>query len=131
MINCFINTHYGKRPIYLTLDVIQKEPEIARNYLKIPEGFAFRLEKEQKPYIVSVDNIKEDKFMKSLLGQQSHLVEGIQELFALNISIVGNYALNTNQIETAQRAFEKSLRVDPDNSTSREGLQRIRMMKGR
>jgi hypothetical protein len=131
MINCFINTHYGKRPIYVTLDVIQKEPDIALYYQKIPEGFAFRLEREQKPYRVSVDNIKVDRFLSSLQGQQSHLVEGIQELFALNINIIGDYALSTNQIETAQKAFEKSLRVDPENSTSREGLQRIRMMNAK
>ncbi len=125
MINCIIDKHFGKRPIYLTLDAVQKEPDIARNYLKIPEGFAFRLEKEQKKYPVSVDNIKIDKFLSSLQGQKSHLIDGIQELFSLNISIIGNYALNTNQIEVARKAFEMAIKINPDNTTARDGLRRL------
>ena len=125
MINCFIDTHFGKRPIYLTLDAVQKEPDIARNYLKIPEGFAFRLERDQKPYKVSVDRIKTNKFLSSLLGQQSHLVNGIQELFSLNIEIIGNYALNTNQKDVARKAFEMTIKVNPNNTSAREGLQKV------
>jgi hypothetical protein len=129
MINCFIDTHFGERPIYVTLDVIQKEPDIARNYLKIPVGFAFRLEKEQKPYTVSVDNIQTDKFISSLEGKQSHLVEGIRELFSLNISIIGNYALNTNQLDVAREAFEMALKVNPENITARDGLNKLSQIR--
>ena len=125
MINCFIDTHYGNKPIYITLDVIQKEPGIARNYQKIPQGFAFRLEKEQKVYPVSVDGIHIEKFIKSSDGKDSHLVTGISELFSLNIAIVGNYARSTNQIDVARKAFTMALEVDPNNSHAQNGLEEL------
>lgn len=125
MINCFIDTHYGNKPIYITLDVLQKEPGIAKEYQKIPQGFAYRLEKEQKIYPVSVDGINIEKFIKSLDGKDTHLVTGITELFSLNIAIIGNYALSTNQIDVARKAFKMALQVDPNNSYAQNGMREL------
>lgn len=125
MINCFIDTHYGERPIYITLDVIQKEPGIGKDYIKVPDGFAFRLEKEQKAYPVSVDQINIDKFLKSLEGRDSHLIKNIKELFSLNLSIIGNYALNTNQRQTALKAYKMALEVNPENANAINGMKAL------
>ena len=125
MINCFIDKHFGKRPIYVTLDIIQKEPGIARDYIKVPDGFAFRLEKLQKAYPVSIDNIKTERFIESLEGRDSHLDIGIKELYSVNLSIIGNYAMSTNQIETARRAFKMALEVDPENMNAQKGVEQI------
>lgn len=125
MINCFIDTHYGKRPVYITLDVAQKEPGIGKGYIKVPDGFAFRLEKEQRAYPVSVEGIDIDRFVESLKDKESHLVKSIMEVYSINLSIIGNYALNTNQRQTAQKAFQKALQVNPKNTNAINGLKAL------
>ena len=125
MINSFIDNNFGKRPIYLTLEILQnqEDAEIGQGYEKIPEGLAFRLEKSKDQFPVSVDKFKVDDFIKGGRNRDNHLVKGIKELTAVNFANIGRYALVTNQMETARKAFKLSLRVDPNNQTALQGLQ--------
>lgn len=127
LLNSFIDYNYGKRPIYLTLEILQNQQDagVGDGYQKIPEGFAFRLEKEKKVYPVNVDHIWVDNFIKGARGKDDHLVNGIKQLVSVCISNIGNYALMTSQIETARNAYKLSYRVDPQNSEAVQGLQKL------
>ena len=43
--NSIIEDNIETRPIYITVDVMHGEQGIAQNYMKVPQGFAFRLDK--------------------------------------------------------------------------------------
>jgi hypothetical protein len=125
LINSFIDKSYGKRPIYITLDILQTDADIAKNYEKIPEGFAFRLEKERKIYPVSLDKIDVRKFNASLKGKEGHLYDGIKTTAATNITNIARYATMTGQMELAKRAWELAYTVDPNNPTIIHGRNSI------
>ncbi len=108
---------------------MENEPDVARNYQKVPEGFAFRLEKEQKPFPMNTDKINLKKFVASLKGRTEHLEIGIKDIAALNITNIGRYALYTNQLAEAEKAFAKALEVSPTNAQAQEGYQAVMARK--
>ena len=125
MLNCFIDKNYGKRPVYLTLDVMQSDPDIGKVYEKIPEGFAFRLEREKKIYPVSVEKIEVNKLIESVKEREGHLEEGIISAAALNLANIGRYAMFTEQRQEAIKAFKLALEVEPKNEVALQGLRQL------
>ncbi len=124
MINCIIDNNFDKRPIYVTLDVIQKEQDIAGYYRKIPRGFAFKLDKSEDNPNISVDNIDISLLSRSIKKNSGHLAEGIAATSSLNLSVAGNYALSYNDFNTAKKAYQKALLLDPNNQMAIEGMKR-------
>lgn len=125
-INSIIEKNYGKRPIYLTMDVMQTESEVAKSYQKIPEGFAFRLEKDQKPYPVGIGNLSLTKFIASGEGKTGHLEIGIKDVASINVANIGRYAQVNGDMQTARKAFDLALRINPANQFA---LQCVRQME--
>jgi hypothetical protein len=123
MLNSFIDKNYNKRPIYVTLDIIDKEPDVARNYFKAPIGFAFRLYKNTTISKINIDNINIDKFLLSSRGKTDHLSIGIVEIASVNLANMGRYALNSGQRKEAEEAFRLAIRANPNNNTAAEGLR--------
>jgi hypothetical protein len=124
-INCIIDRHYGKRPIYLTFD-LKSEPDIGAKYEKIPIGFALRLEKDKKIFNVTADNINLNKFIASLKGRSGHLVEGIKQTASLNLAYMGIYCVMSNQKEVAKNLLDKALILNPSNQYALQGLQLLK-----
>ncbi len=123
LLNSFIDKNYGKRPIYLTLDVVLSEMGVGAGYQKVPDGFAFRLEKSQEPFPVRTDNINTDKFERALRGRKEHLETGIAEAASSSFLNIGKYAKMTGRNEEARKAFLRALRINPESRSSREGLE--------
>lgn len=127
LINAIIDKNYGKRPIYITLDILMNESDrvIGAGYEKIPVGFAHRLEKSKEPFPVNVDNLNLEKFISS--GKSSYyLDQAIHGTASLNIMNIGRYAFFTNQKEVSKKALELALRVDPTNENAKQILNQIR-----
>ncbi len=123
LLNSFIERNIKERPIYITLDVLQTEPDVGKNYEKIPEGFAIRLRDKRDIYKVSVDNFDLELFEKSFKRKENHLEEGIRKLASTNLAFIGNYALATEQFETARKSYEMSLRLDKTNHSAIQGIE--------
>jgi hypothetical protein len=125
-LNDIIDKNIGSRPVYITFEVLEKEPDIGKSYYKIPDGLAFRLEKKDTTYPVSVNNIDLTKFKNSLRGRNGHLYDGIKQTTAASLANIGSYAARTNQIQVAKQAFSMALLLQPDNLRIRQlasGLQ--------
>ncbi len=126
LLNCFIESHIDERPVYMTMDVMQTEPGFAKNYVKIPQGFAFRLFRRDTTLRVDIDNMKLEKFIESAKHRDDYLAEGIAKAAAVSLSNLGRYALVKGQTEQALKAFEKTLELNPDDAAAIQGLNSLR-----
>lgn len=121
-INCIIDKNWGRRPIYLTADILHTDPDIGKSYEFIPDGFAFRLEKSKEIYQIDVENYDLNMFFNSLQNPKNHLESGILTMVALHFVNMGKYALTTNQMDKAKLAFQKVLKIDPTNQVALQSL---------
>ncbi|MFP4529007.1 MAG: protein O-mannosyl-transferase family [Candidatus Kapaibacterium sp.] len=124
MLNSFIDRNYENRPVYITLDIVQSEPDVAKDYRKVPEGFTFRLVRDHEGREVTIDNFNLKRFIESSAGG-GHLEEGIRQTAAINIMNIGRYAQYTNQRETAVKAYQLALEIDPDNPEVRMSIESL------
>ena len=116
MLNAFIDKNYDERPIYITLDLVQTEPDIGKDYKKFPEGFALRLLRKEEAYTneIKIPNVAElAKQIQANAGH--HLAEGIRAITSLNLSNLGRLAISYEKTATAKEAFEALLKVEPEN----------------
>ena len=113
LINAIIDNNQGSRPIYLTAEFADAQQKVARNFKKIPQGFAMRLEKEDKTYEVSTDKIDITKFVTSLNHSSGKLVSGIRNVAAFNLTNIARYSISTSQLDVAEKALNLALSVDP------------------
>ena len=113
LLNAIIDKNISKRPVYVTLEIIQNQTdkEVAATYEKIPEGFALRLEKDKNIYPVSLDKIYINKLIAYNKNKDNHLVEGILMMSANNITNIGRYAEFTGRKDIAQKAYEMAAKV--------------------
>lgn len=122
LLNAYILKNYDTHPVYLTLDILQQEPDVAKDYDKIPEGFAFRLYKkipgvkELPNHPISLDKVKCDKFIVSTHGRNGHLDEGIRKMVGVAMINLGRYANSIGQTEIGQKAIDQARIIDPKNT---------------
>lgn len=130
-VNAIIDKNIDKGPVYVTLDIMQNpvDAEIAASYEKVPQGFAFRLEKEKKSYEVDVDNINLRTFLQGRSLPQDHLVKGILESASINLTNIGRYAQFNSQFETAEKAYKMALDVKADNDLAIQSLRQLQSIK--
>jgi hypothetical protein len=125
LLDAYISKNYDKHPIYMTLDILQNEPDVAKDYEKIPEGFAFRLykknpaSKEPIVYPISLDKINCDKFLASTRGRTGHLDEGIRKMTGVCLINLGRYANSIGQTVVGQKALDQARAIDPKNISFR------------
>lgn len=97
MLNSFIEKNIDKRPVYLTLDVVQTEPEVGQAYRKVPQGFALRLSKQDT--LLPMGSFQHLSSFVSA-SPRNHLEEGILQTAAAQLSNAARYAHahgNTNE----------------------------------
>ncbi len=125
LLNAYIDKNYDKHPIYITLDILQNEPDVAKNYEQIPEGFAFRLfrknldSKQTSPHPISLKKVNCDKFITSTRGRSGHLDEGIRKMAGVCMINLGRYASSIGQVEIGKQALDKARQIDPKNTALR------------
>lgn len=128
LLNSFIDKNINERPIYITIDILQTEPDVGRDYEKIPEGFAIRLLNKKEIRPVNLDKFDLTKFQNSFKKKENHLEEGIRKLASSQLSILGNYALSTQQYEAAQKSFEMALKLDRANLNAIQGIEKLNQL---
>lgn len=92
MINTMIDQNYGKRPIYLTFDILQSDPDIAKNYVKVPEGFLVRLSKAEDDIRLDYTKFNLDILDKSTRNKSDQLHEMSRNIALLNLKAALNYS---------------------------------------
>jgi hypothetical protein len=92
MINTMIDQNYGKRPIYLTFDILQTDPDIAKNYVKVPEGFLVRLSKAEDDIRLDYTKFNLDLLDKSTRNKSDQLHEMSRNIALLNLKAALNYS---------------------------------------
>ena len=125
-INCLIDKNFETRPVYITLDVMQTDPDIAKEYQKIPQGFAFRLYNDILPEIPDAESIDISKFLNSLKNTDNYLSEGIGATAANNFVNIGLFNKSVNRPEKAKTAFSKALEIDPGNRLANQSLMEFK-----
>ncbi|MBI3258215.1 MAG: DUF2723 domain-containing protein [Ignavibacteriae bacterium] len=124
LLNAYISKNFDTHPIYLTLDILQNEPDVAKDYEKIPEGFAFRLYRKNantsqpSSHPISLDKINCDKFISSTKGRSGHLDDGIRKMAGVSMINLGRYANSIGQTEIGQKALNQARSIDPKNQFS-------------
>ena len=126
-INSIIDKNYDNHPIYVTLDVIEKEPNIAKNYEKVPVGFTFKLQKDKQVKQIDLSKIKIDRFANSMKWNTSnHLISGIKHIAVLNLINIAKYGIFTNQTEKAKEAINLAKRINPKNELILQAEQQLK-----
>ncbi len=115
----YIEKNIDSIPVFVTLDVIQTDPDITKDYFSYPVGFAFRLDKQTNEHPVDVSRIDIDKLEASLKGKKGHLYEGIRETAAINLFNIARYAYATKQIGTAINSIRLARQLEPHNQQYR------------
>ncbi|MER3328895.1 MAG: hypothetical protein RIF34_04895, partial [Candidatus Kapaibacterium sp.] len=111
MINSMIDKNYGNRPIYLTFDILQSDPDIAKNYVKIPEGFLIRLSKTEDNMRLDYSKFELNLLDKSTRNKKDKLHEMTRNIVLLNLKAALNYSeykgdnLNKNIILEKMNSF--------------------------
>ena len=122
----FIEKNIDSKPIYVTMEIMNAEPYLFKNYQLVPEGLTLRLYKDQKFKAVTTDNINLDRFIVSLPENKNHLELGIMESASFALSNIGRYAqINNQDFETAKKAYSKALKINPENAVASQGLYEL------
>lgn len=114
---CFIESNIDKYPVYITLDILQTERNLLKNYKLIPDGFALRVYRlNNKNIQPDADFSGLDKFISSAKRySENHLEKGIADAAAINFVNAARYSLSINNIDLAKRYLEFALKFNPNN----------------
>ena len=115
MLNSFIEKFYDQRPIYITFDMLVEEKDVAKNYFKVPDGFAFRLYKKTENIKIDLSTINLKLFQTSIRKNPNHLEKGIVDLAITNLINISRYCQSFGQYETANNALEMAYELDNNN----------------
>jgi len=101
MLNALIEKNMNERPVYLTTDVLQTEPEVATAYKKVPQGFALRVSTQDT--LLPMGDFRQ---LASFLSAtpRTHLEEGILQTASVQLSNAARYiqAQQGNHAEAAR-----------------------------
>lgn len=86
-----------KRPIVVSLDVLQSEPYLSKGMQVVPQGLFVRLTSDTSTAVLRGQLIDVQNFKRSLSGKSGHLYEGIRETVRISLSASADYAKQTNQ----------------------------------
>lgn len=103
MINTFIDRNIDERPVYITLDILQTDPEIGKEYFKMPAGFLIRLSRDKLESNFNYKDFNISLLNESLENNTDHLHKGMMASAIVNLEQAYRYSRNimdtTNSIE--------------------------------
>lgn len=110
-----------RRTVFITTEVLQNEPNIARGYAKVPQGLAFRIMPPPPSGMPELPlpllNTDINPFIKSIQGRKGHLYEGLATLTANQYLNLAQYAWMTGRKKEAIQYLQISEKIDADNPT--------------
>jgi transmembrane protein TMEM260 (protein O-mannosyltransferase) len=130
--NSFIDLNIDERPIYITLDVLQTEPGIAKGYVKQPQGFALKILKEENKKILKLKEHDLSKFINSIEGKDdNHLYAGIKEAAALGYLNCARYSFMMGDLTNAVKYINLAYSIAPDDKNVQAGMQQVNQALGK
>ncbi|MGQ9805144.1 MAG: glycosyltransferase family 117 protein [Chlorobiales bacterium] len=100
MLNSLIEKSIDERPVYVTVDVLQTEPEVGVAYKKVPQGFALRLSKQDT--LLPMGSFQHlSSFLSA--SPRTHLEEGILQSASVQLSNAARYAQAQGSPSEAER----------------------------
>lgn len=126
-INSVIDKNIGKRPVYITPEILQSQTDkdIGAKYQKVPVGFAFKLVDGKELYTPDLSKIDVDKLLHGVFDRNDHLVNGLLETVSMALTNIGRYAQYSGNPKIANEAYRKALKVYPENQTAMMGLRQL------
>lgn len=116
LFNSYIDKNIDSVDVFLTLDVLQSEPEVGKAYFKIPYGFAFKLSKKYDTLSIDKYKMNTEKLYKSLKSGDNHLYQGLRQAVAISLFNIARYGLTTGQKDNAKEYYLRAKQFDPNNS---------------
>jgi hypothetical protein len=108
MLNALIEKNMNERPVYLTTDVLQTEPEVATAYQKVPQGFALRVSTQDT--LLPMGDFRQ---LASFLSAtpRTHLEDGILQTASVQLSNAARYANAHGNPREAERLLTLSQKI--------------------
>lgn len=94
---CIIESNIDERPVYVTHDIMNNEPQIVAGYIPVPEGLAVRLYRQNPEFKFIEFNI--DGVLNSVDERKNHLTEGILNTLESKLGILDRYTRENNMPE--------------------------------
>lgn len=107
MINSFIDKNYDKSPIYVTVDILQSDPDIAKNYIKIPEGLLIRLSRVEDNIQMDYSKFDVTSLARSVNAKDDELHNMTKSIALLNLKAALNYSQYRNDMRNQQSITQK------------------------
>ena len=127
LLKSFIDRHISERPIYLTLDILQTEPELTKSYILKPEGLAFRVYKEEPTnHISKLENLNLGSILNKEEEHLNHLDEGMRQFIATTYINLGRLHITQNQFDSARVAAQKALLFDNTNQMAQQMYEQLK-----
>jgi hypothetical protein len=119
LLNAIIEKNIDERPVYMTLEILQNDNDkVGAQFEKIPDGFAFRLERQAVVYPISLGKINIDKLIKYNKNLDNHLVNGILMMSSTNLTNIARYAQMTGRNDIAEKAIRLANKVYQPNENN-------------
>jgi hypothetical protein len=119
MINSIIDQSYATRPVYLTIEV---EQQFAPDYVRVPEGLAFRLYRPEDlpdPASTITHELKYRPF-----DSDERLPKDMRNLYGSMLSNRGVYLFNAGMFTQAEPVFRQALTFVPGDARLKEWQRR-------
>lgn len=127
LLKSFIERNIDKRPIYLTLDVMQTEPELMKSYILKPEGLAFRVYKEEPiVHYSKLNSLILDDILKKESDYLNHLDIGMRQNIATTYVNIARFHYRQNQLDSALVAAKKSLLFEKNNQFANQMINELK-----
>ncbi len=127
MINSIIDRAYGKRPVYLTIEM---EQQFAPGYVRVPEGLAFRLYRPEDlpdPASTRTPKLKYRRF-----DSDERLPKEMRNFYASMLLNRGVYLFDAGLFAKADPVLQQALTFAPGDARVMEWIEKNRAgMKGR
>jgi hypothetical protein len=117
-----IEKNINKRPIYITLDVLQSENTLFENYKVIPYGFALRVVQRDTVINFDYNKLDLDYFLQVKGLFKGILPENLEMLIGDNLFNMALYNYQTGQNEKSKEILKIALIMNPNHQMA----QRLR-----
>lgn len=111
LINAMIDRSYDRRPVYLTIEM---EKQFGPDYVRVPEGLAFRLYRPGD--VPPAGALPFPELTYRPFDSDERLVPAIKDMYANMLSNRGIYLHNAGMYEEAGEMFDRALEIVPGSA---------------
>ncbi len=114
LINSYIDKNFDNRNIYVTIDVLQSNPEIGTKYQKIPKGYLIKLSKNYDTIDFDLNKLYLKNYKRKDFEKGSY-DDKIFALSSTNLMLQAQYFNSIGKGDKAITFLNKSIELNPDN----------------